>query len=164
MLENWAYQPEVLKLISTDPADLSKPMPGELADRLVAARTYDSGIRYTRQNYLASLDQALHTSGGKVDPDAVEHARSRWLAEQGNPSCVRCEEPEDRVDGSGLASPVRPDEGDDGTARHGEGEIANSVHRRAADSDTISFGQPFNRDDWFGHGVSSLLLTFHFQL
>lgn len=72
MLENWVYQPEVLKLITEDPKDPSKTMPEELAKKIVAARTYDAGVRYTRQVYLATFDQTLHTTGDKVDPDQVE--------------------------------------------------------------------------------------------
>lgn len=73
MLENWVYRPEVLKLISEDPNDPSKSMPEELAKRLAQARTYDAGVRYTRQVFLATFDQYLHTHGDAVDPDAVEH-------------------------------------------------------------------------------------------
>ena len=73
MLENWVYQPQVLALVSADPADPTKPMPAALAKRLAAARTFDAGIRYTRQVFLATYDQALHTRGAKVDPDAVNH-------------------------------------------------------------------------------------------
>ncbi|HZS39714.1 MAG TPA: M3 family metallopeptidase [Polyangia bacterium] len=73
MLENWVFRPEILKLISEDPNDAKQPMPEELARRLVAARTYDAGVKFTRQVFLASLDQWLHTHGADVDPDAVEH-------------------------------------------------------------------------------------------
>ena len=41
--------------------------------RIVGARKFDAGIKYTRQVFLASFDQALHTRGAKVDPDAVDH-------------------------------------------------------------------------------------------
>src|SRR5581483_5438041 len=72
MLENWVFRPEILKLISEDPNDAKQPMPEELARRLVAARTYDAGVKFTRQVFLASLDQWLHTHGADVDPYAVD--------------------------------------------------------------------------------------------
>lgn len=74
MLENWIYQPQVLALVSEDPQNPNQPMPTDLAKRLAAARTFDAGIRYTRQIFLATYDQTLHTSGATVDPDAVDHA------------------------------------------------------------------------------------------
>ncbi|MBS2028321.1 MAG: Zn-dependent oligopeptidase [Deltaproteobacteria bacterium] len=73
MLENWVYRPEVLALVSEDPKNPGHPLPDDLAKRLSAARTFDAGIRYTRQVYLASFDMALHTRGADVDPDKVEH-------------------------------------------------------------------------------------------
>lgn len=73
MLENWVYRPEVLALITQDPKDPSKTMPGDLIQKLGAARTFNAGIRYTRQVFLATFDQKIHTSGEKVDPDQVDH-------------------------------------------------------------------------------------------
>jgi thimet oligopeptidase len=72
MLENFVYQPEVLALITDDPAHPGQTMPADLIARIARARTYDAGVRYTRQVFLATFDQHLH-SGGDVDPDAVEH-------------------------------------------------------------------------------------------
>jgi thimet oligopeptidase len=73
MLENWVYRPEVLALITQDPANPLQTMPVALQQKLAQARTFDAGIRYTRQVFLASFDQAIHTGGEKVDPDAVDH-------------------------------------------------------------------------------------------
>ncbi len=73
MLENWVFRPEVLKLISQDPKDPSKTLPDDLIERIVRARKFDAGVKYTRQVFLATYDQALHTRGEKVDPDAVDH-------------------------------------------------------------------------------------------
>lgn len=72
MLENWVYEPEVLKLISEDPAHPGSPMPSALAKKLGAARNYDSAVRYTRQISLAMFDLRLHSSGNAVDPDGLE--------------------------------------------------------------------------------------------
>ena len=68
MLENWAYQPEVLAIISDG-------MPADLAAHLNAARKYDAGVRYTRQVFLGRFDHAIHTAD-KVDADAV--AKKLW--------------------------------------------------------------------------------------
>ena len=73
MLENWVFQPEILAMMSEDPKNPGHPIPAELATRLARARTFDAGIRYTRQVYLADFDMAIHTRGAHVDPDAVEH-------------------------------------------------------------------------------------------
>ena len=68
MLENWAYEPEVLKIVSDG-------MPADLAQKLNAARKFDAGVKYTRQVFLGQFDQAIHTSD-KVDSDAV--AKKLW--------------------------------------------------------------------------------------
>ena len=73
MLENWVFQPEILAMLSEDPKNPGHPIPSDLASRLAKARTFDAGIRYTRQVYLADFDIAIHTRGAHVDPDAVEH-------------------------------------------------------------------------------------------
>lgn len=78
MLENWVYQPEVLALISADPKDPSKPLPADLAKKLIAARKYNAGVHYSRQVFLASFDTGLHSTAHAttVDPDAI--ARTLW--------------------------------------------------------------------------------------
>mgnify|MGYP001608106744 CR=1 FL=1 len=80
MLENWAYQPEVLARISADPADPKKPLPAELAQKLNAARKFDAGVRYSRQVFLGTFDSAIHgvkaEAAAKVSADAV--AKKSW--------------------------------------------------------------------------------------
>jgi thimet oligopeptidase len=73
MLENWVYQPEVLALITQDPKDPSKTMPADLASHIAKARTYNAGVRYTRQVFLASFDVYIHTHGASVDIDKADH-------------------------------------------------------------------------------------------
>lgn len=75
MLENWAYHPEVLALISADPSDPKKPLPLELANKLSAARKYNAGVHYSRQVFLGSFDFAIHTAP-KASADAT--ARKLW--------------------------------------------------------------------------------------
>ncbi|HVO31920.1 MAG TPA: M3 family metallopeptidase [bacterium] len=69
MLENWVFEPEVLALISQDPKDPKKTIPEDLVKKVVATRTFDSGVKYTRQVFLGEADQYLHTHGDKVDSD-----------------------------------------------------------------------------------------------
>ncbi len=73
MLENFVYQPAVLALITEDPEHPDKTMPADLVARIARARTYDAGVRYMRQVFLATFDQYLHTHGATVDPDAIDH-------------------------------------------------------------------------------------------
>ena len=75
MLENWAYEPQVLALISQDPTDPKKSMPAALAEKLKKARKYNAGVNSSRQVFLATFDQRIHTSA-KVDSDAV--AKKIW--------------------------------------------------------------------------------------
>jgi thimet oligopeptidase len=80
MLENWAYEADVLKLISRDPKDPTKPMPQALADKLRAARHGNAGVHNSRQVFLATFDQTLHTRAATektpVNSDAV--AKKVW--------------------------------------------------------------------------------------
>lgn len=77
MLENWAYLPEVLALISADPADPKKPLPAELANKLSAARKYNAGVHYSRQVFLGSFDFTIHTAAqAAADPTA----KKLWAA------------------------------------------------------------------------------------
>ncbi len=72
MLENWVYEKPALDLMSGDFRDPSQKLPAATFDKLLAARSFDAGWRYTRQVFLASFDQALHTAGPKVNPDEVD--------------------------------------------------------------------------------------------
>lgn len=72
MLENWVYVPEVLDRLSGHYQAPEKKLPRETIAKIEAARMFDAGYRYTRQVFLASFDQAIHTAGGAVDVRAVE--------------------------------------------------------------------------------------------
>jgi thimet oligopeptidase len=74
MLENWVYQPEVLKLLSSGPD--GKPLPPDLMGSIAKARKFDAGVRYSRQVFLGQFDLYIHTNGAKVDADAA--ARRLW--------------------------------------------------------------------------------------
>lgn len=71
MLENWVYEKVALDLMSGHYQDPAKKLPQETIEKMKAARTFDAGWRYTRQVFLASFDQALHTASDALDPDDV---------------------------------------------------------------------------------------------
>ena len=72
MLENWVYEGEVLQLISSDPKNPSQSMPADLAKRIARVRTFDAGLDATAQVFYGLIDFRLHSSGDKVDSDAME--------------------------------------------------------------------------------------------
>jgi thimet oligopeptidase len=74
MLENWVYEPEVLKIISSGPK--GEPMPADLIERIGHARKFDAGVRYSRQVFLGQFDLYIHTHGAKVEADAA--AKRLW--------------------------------------------------------------------------------------
>jgi thimet oligopeptidase len=73
MLENWVFSPEILARLSGHYRNREEKLPAEVIEKMERARTFDAGYRYTRQVYLATFDQALHTSGPEVDVREVEH-------------------------------------------------------------------------------------------
>ena len=76
MLENWVFESEVLKLVSQDPKDPAKSMPEDLVKRIIAARKFDSGVKYSRQVFLGTFDYRIHSQGAGVSSDAV--AKKTW--------------------------------------------------------------------------------------
>ncbi len=72
MLENWVYEKEALDMMSGHYLDSSKKLPAETIEKLRLSRGYNAGYHYTRQVFLATFDQTLHTSGPQVDPDATD--------------------------------------------------------------------------------------------
>ncbi|HLM42587.1 MAG TPA: M3 family metallopeptidase, partial [Myxococcaceae bacterium] len=66
MLENWMWQPSVLKQISSH-METGQPLPDELIAKLLARKHAASGIFWTRQVFLGVYDLTLHTSGPNVD-------------------------------------------------------------------------------------------------
>jgi thimet oligopeptidase len=66
MLENWMWQPSILKKVSSH-VTTGKPLPDELITRLLERKHAANGIFWTRQAFLGVYDMTLHTSGAKVD-------------------------------------------------------------------------------------------------
>lgn len=71
MLENWAYDPAVLRRISGHWKNPGEKLPEALIKKLIAAKNMDSGLGYLRQIFLSVLDLRYHTARGKVDTTRV---------------------------------------------------------------------------------------------
>jgi thimet oligopeptidase len=71
MLENWAWDKNVLDTFAADYRDPKKKIPGEILSQLKAAELATKGCWYRRQISFGLLDLALHTQiheGSGVDP------------------------------------------------------------------------------------------------
>lgn len=67
ILENWAYQPEVLKKISSHYKNPDEKLPEDMIRKLIAARNMDSGLFYLRQLMFGILDIDYHTAKGPIN-------------------------------------------------------------------------------------------------
>lgn len=70
MLENFVWQPSVLKQISSN-WKTGQPLPDDLINALVRSRYVDDAYDYTGQIFYAEVDMAYHTSGPHVDTGAL---------------------------------------------------------------------------------------------
>lgn len=66
MLENWVWQPEVLKKISKH-YKTGEPLSDETINKMIAAKHYSTGSFYLRQNFLAQIDMRYHLAKKKID-------------------------------------------------------------------------------------------------
>lgn len=66
LLENWAWQPEVLKRISSH-YQTGNPMPQEMIDALVKSKNAGVATAFIRQNFLGQFDVAAHAADKRVD-------------------------------------------------------------------------------------------------
>jgi thimet oligopeptidase len=67
MLENWMWQPSVLKQISSH-VGTGAPLPDALIAKMIAAKHVADGSMGAGQSFYAMYDMQLHSSGAKVDP------------------------------------------------------------------------------------------------
>ena len=79
MLENWAYEPQILTMVSGHYKDESKPLPQELQEKIVEARDFNQGYLYTRQLLFATYDMILHTTPKPVNTDQTFNGLYRKL-------------------------------------------------------------------------------------
>ncbi|MCP4839638.1 MAG: Zn-dependent oligopeptidase [Planctomycetes bacterium] len=71
MLESWVWSPETLPLMSGH-YETGEPLPTDLLERMIAAKSLCKGMLDQGQVWLGSIDQAYHTSpDGDVDTTQV---------------------------------------------------------------------------------------------
>ncbi len=70
MLENWMWQPAVLKKVSAN-VQTGEPLPDDLIQKMIAARHVADGVFWTRQTFFGAFDLQMHSAQGKVDPTAL---------------------------------------------------------------------------------------------
>jgi len=75
MLENWVWNPQILKELSAH-YQTGAPLPDALIAKIRAARYVDHAYWTTRQIMLATIDMDYHTAGAKVDTTAIWRAVS----------------------------------------------------------------------------------------
>jgi oligopeptidase A len=67
LMEQWAWRPEALPLVSAH-VDSGEPLPAETLARLLGTRTFHAGLAAARQLEFALFDFRLHSSAGTADP------------------------------------------------------------------------------------------------
>ncbi|MCP3973728.1 MAG: Zn-dependent oligopeptidase [bacterium] len=70
IMENWMWEPEVLQRFAKHHQS-GEPIPGELVERLVAARDLNVALLTLRQMFLGRMDMAMHATTEPVDLDDV---------------------------------------------------------------------------------------------
>jgi thimet oligopeptidase len=70
MLENWAWDPAILKRVSAR-VDSGQPLPDALIAKMIAARYVHYALATTQQIDYATVDMRYHTAGAHVDTTAV---------------------------------------------------------------------------------------------
>jgi len=71
MLENWAFDPAVLRRVSGHYKNPAEALPEKTIKKLIDAKNMDSGLVYLRQLFFSLLDIRYHTAKGKVDTTRV---------------------------------------------------------------------------------------------
>jgi len=70
MLENWVWDPGILKQISSN-VKTGAPLSDELIQKMIAARYVDYALSTTQQILYATVDMKYHSSGAVVDTTAI---------------------------------------------------------------------------------------------
>ena len=66
-LQQWAYEPSVMRRVSGHYKDGTRKLPEETIKNLIAARYMDSGMHYLRLIAMSMIDMRYHTARGRVD-------------------------------------------------------------------------------------------------
>jgi len=67
MLENWMWQPSILKEVSAN-IKTGEPLPDALIKKIIAAKHVADGVYYSTQAFYATYDMRLHSSDTSLDP------------------------------------------------------------------------------------------------
>jgi thimet oligopeptidase len=70
MLENWAWDPGILKMVSAN-VTTGQPLPDDLIQKMIAARYVHYALATTQQILYATVDMRFHTMRPPVDTTAV---------------------------------------------------------------------------------------------
>lgn len=70
MLENWMWQPSILKEVSSN-VTTGLPLPDALIKKMIALKHVADGYDWTGQAFYANYDMTIHSSGGAIDATRV---------------------------------------------------------------------------------------------
>ena len=70
MLENWVWQPAVLRRLSSH-VETGEPLPPETIARMTGLKRASTGVFWTRQAFLATWDLTLHGPNADLDANAL---------------------------------------------------------------------------------------------
>ena len=79
ILENWAWNKDVLERISGHWKNPSEKLPAAMIDRLIKSRTFDSGLVNVRQIFLTEFDMACHTTDLKNTTISYGRLQRRYM-------------------------------------------------------------------------------------
>jgi len=71
MLENWVWDPNILKIISGHYLRPNEKLPTDLLQKMLDARNFQQGAAYTKQLLYALFDLTIHTDSRPVDVQAT---------------------------------------------------------------------------------------------
>lgn len=74
MLENWVWDKEMLKMMSSHYLRRGEPLPDGLIDKMLASKNLNQGLHYLRQLSFAMIDLDLHT---RAQSDSTEVYKNR---------------------------------------------------------------------------------------
>ena len=78
LYEHWLTVPAILKQYAVH-AETGEPMPQELLDKVLAARTFNAGFTTVEFTSSALVDMAFHTRGTVEDPMALQRRGARRI-------------------------------------------------------------------------------------